>query len=217
MADSARLIAAGAGRLGLEPDAAALERLEKYVALTLKWAQVTNLTAATTPARFVREHLLDCLAIVRHLPPGPLIDVGSGAGLPGVVIAAVQAERPVWLIEPRARRARFLTQCTIELGLSSTRVAACRVEEFHPDAPAAVVVCRAFAPLPAVVTATAHLCAGTTRLAVMQAAPDPAQLAIAEQTAGASEILELKVGDLERRTLVVFQPRARARDGAGKE
>lgn len=205
----------GAGRLAIDLDERARDRLAAYAALAVKWGRITNLSGATTAAGFIADHLLDCLAVVPHLPTGQVVDVGSGAGLPGIVIAVMRPAASVTLLEPRARRARFLTQCAIELELDGVEIVAARVEDYTPATAPAVIVCRAFAPLPKVVSVTAHLCDAATRLVVMQAEPAAPELAAAARAGGPYEVIRLDVPGFARRALVVLRPGAGDATGAG--
>jgi len=90
-------------------------------------------------------HILNSAALVPFLPPGTLIDVGSGAGLPGVVIAAMQPERPVVLVEPMDRRTAWLIEVTQAMGLDNVTVVRGRAEEVEGSLKAAVVTARAVA------------------------------------------------------------------------
>jgi 16S rRNA (guanine527-N7)-methyltransferase len=98
--------------------------------------------------RMWERHLLNC-AVVADLVPGPcsLVDLGSGAGLPGIVLALLLPDTEITLLEPMARRAAFLTECVSELGLSNTRVWRARAEELAGTLEVDVVTARAVAPL----------------------------------------------------------------------
>jgi 16S rRNA (guanine527-N7)-methyltransferase len=129
-------------------------RLAAYAALVRTWAPRLDLVGPDELARFEERHVADCLRLaplVAALPPGPAIDVGSGAGLPGVPLAIADPRRPWRLLEPRAKRAAFLEEVvrTLELScevLALTAEAAAR----HPDLAGGHVlaVARALAPPP---------------------------------------------------------------------
>lgn len=107
-------------------------RLVAYRDLLLRWNQRVNLTAARTAAE-VDEHVADCLALVPHLPPGPirLVDVGSGGGLPAVVIAIARADAAVAALEPIHKKHAFLRAVARELGLANLAARAERWEDHH--------------------------------------------------------------------------------------
>lgn len=162
-------VSAAAAKLGVALDGASLARLARYAALVRKWSAITNLTAAETPAQFLEEHVVDCIAVVPHLPGPRVLDVGSGAGLPGIVLAIARADLTVTLLEPRAKRARFLTQAVIELELASVSVACERVEDYRPAVPYDDVVTRALGEFTKFVGAAGHLHERGARLTAMKA------------------------------------------------
>lgn len=177
--DIATLLARAAAGYGFALDAEQCAALTGYAALVAKWQRVVNLTGTAEPLAFARAHIVDCLALVPWLGPGSLLDVGSGAGLPGVVLAVADRARPITLLEPRAKRARFLTQVCIELGLAHVAVVQQRVADHRPVAPYRYVVTRAFSALAGFVQATRHLHApGTTLLAMTAAVPATAMAAL---------------------------------------
>lgn len=97
--------------------------------------------------RLWERHLLNCAAVVPLLGPGSVADVGSGAGLPGLVVAIMEPERDVTLVESMSRRAVWLTETASELGLARITVVRARAEEIRDGTRANTVVARAVAPL----------------------------------------------------------------------
>jgi 16S rRNA (guanine527-N7)-methyltransferase len=161
-------LARGLGELGLALPVNAPERLLAYVALLGKWNRTYNLTAIREPVAMVSQHLLDCLAVVAELPPGALVDVGAGAGLPGIPIAIAQPDRPVTLNDASMKKGAFLRQATIELGLANVRVHVGRVEQWRPQPRFAVAICRGFAAVPEFLAACRHLVTAGGVLAAMK-------------------------------------------------
>ncbi|MEZ5657937.1 MAG: 16S rRNA (guanine(527)-N(7))-methyltransferase RsmG [Burkholderiaceae bacterium] len=172
---------AGMQQLGLDTDSQVIERLLAYRALLERWGRVFNLTAIRDPMTMVSAHLLDCLAVIPalrrhwgHMPSGPWVDVGSGAGLPGIILAITEPHQPIHLVEPVGKKAAFLRQCCGELGLRAVRVHECRIEDSSArtlQAPAAaMIICRAFASLADFVGGARHLIGPDTRLVAMKAA-----------------------------------------------
>jgi len=200
----AEVLAAATPALGLSLDEACLARLTRYAGLVDKWRQVTNLTGARSPVAFAREHLVDSLSIVPHVDHGPLLDVGSGAGLPGVVLAIARPEIAVTLLEPRQRRARFLTQVKIELALDNVSVIAARIEALPATATYHVVVSRAFSALADYVALALPHRAPGARILAMKGRIDAADLARAESLAGPARVVPLHVPGFHDRHLVVF-------------
>ena len=122
------------------------ERLERFAQLVLAENERQNLIAASTMTAFWTRHILDSLQLLDHAPerPGLWLDIGSGAGLPGVVVAIASPYRVV-LVEPRRRRAEFLVTCCTALGLADVTVEQRRVEKLRISAD--VISARAVASL----------------------------------------------------------------------
>lgn len=145
----------GAGTLGLALTGVQVDQLLDYLELLQKWGKVYNLTAVRDPAEMLTHHLLDSLAVIaplrRHLAQIPkttgvrLLDVGSGAGLPGVVVAVCCPELAVSCVDTVGKKVAFVQQVAVGLKLPNLRGIHARVENLteHYD----VVVARAFASL----------------------------------------------------------------------
>lgn len=168
MSSSAAALQAGLEELGLPTDASVLARLEAWLNLHSRWAAKMNLTGVRDRETLIREHLLDAAALVPLLPEGPLLDVGSGAGLPGLVIAALQPQRPLTLLDALQRRTVFLEQAVLAMRLDHVDVVTARCEGWAPSRPLAAVMARAVAPLPRLLAFTGHLLAAGTPLLAMK-------------------------------------------------
>jgi 16S rRNA (guanine527-N7)-methyltransferase len=150
---------AGAHELGLTLQPEQSARLLKYLALLSQWGRVYNLTAIRDPQEGLTQHLLDCLAVIpslrRHGPRGGLLlDVGSGAGLPGLVIAALCPEWRVTCVDTVAKKMAFVQQAAGQLGLDGFSALHARVESLA--GPYDVITARAFASLPDLVSWSAQ-------------------------------------------------------------
>ena len=194
----------GLGELGLGLSAGARHKLLAYLELMAKWNRTYNLTAIRDPLQMVSHHLLDSLAVVRHLSTGRLADVGSGAGLPGIPIAIAQPERHVTLNDASYKRAAFLRQSIIELALPNADVYAGRAEAWQPLERFAVVVSRAYAELADFVATCKHLVAPGGVLAAMKGVFPARELARVPASAHCGEVVRLAVPLLgEERHLVL--------------
>ncbi|TSE19633.1 Ribosomal RNA small subunit methyltransferase G [Tepidimonas alkaliphilus] len=153
-------LAAGLHALGLTLDEAAQRRLLDYLALLQRWNAAINLTALRDPAQMLTRHLLDSLAVLRPLrrelaargceSAARILDVGSGAGLPGVVLAIAEPRWQVVCVDAAAKKTAFVTQAAATLALPNLRAVHARVQEL--DGPFDVVTARAFATLADFVT-----------------------------------------------------------------
>lgn len=144
----------GAAQLGLALSDQQCERLLAYGALILKWNKVYNLTALRDPALVLTHHLLDSLSVIAPLQrrcavsPGArlrLLDVGAGAGLPGVVVAILRDDIDVTCVDAVAKKSAFVQQVAVELKLPNLRGLHARVESLAGSYD--VISCRAFASL----------------------------------------------------------------------
>lgn len=232
-----RELAAGLAQLHLELPDAAIGKLLDYLALLSKWNAVYNLTAVREPRAMLVQHLLDSLAIVAPLaargaapgnggestaaestgaegePPGSdapyrcVVDVGSGGGLPGIVLAIVWPRTRIHLVEPVGKKAAFLRQCAVELALAHVEVHASRVEELQlgPALAPDLILCRAFASLPDFVSGIEALVGPSTLVAAMKGVVPRDEIAALGGGWSVAEILPLQVPllDAERHLLLL--------------
>jgi 16S rRNA (guanine527-N7)-methyltransferase len=164
-------LAAGLADLGIALPDAAQNQLLAFRDLLLKWNKTYNLTALRDPAQAISHHLLDSLAILPHVGSGPLLDVGSGGGLPGIPLAIARPELAVSMVDTVQKKTTFLQQVVIELGLKNVTVHHARVEEMPGQY--AQISSRAFAELGLFISLTRHLLAPDGRwLAMKGVRPD---------------------------------------------
>ncbi len=154
----AATLARGLERMALPLSATVQEKLLAYVGLLAKWNRVYNLTAVRDPAEMVTRHLLDSLSVSPHLRELRVLDVGSGAGLPGIPLALAKPDWQFVLLDSNRKKTRFITQSCIELGLTNVSVEASRIEDYHPQVLFDSVISRAFSELSTMLTATGRLC-----------------------------------------------------------
>ena len=151
-------LAEGIAALGFSIPHETQVRLLQYLALIEKWNHVHNLTAVREPEAMLARHLLDSLAIIPYITGERIVDVGSGAGLPGIPLALVHPEWHVALVESNHKKAIFLQQARIELSLKNVEVVAGRIENFSSAEGFDTVISRAFSDLADFVRLGGHLC-----------------------------------------------------------
>lgn len=193
----------GCAALQLSVDARQQERLLEYLALLSRWNQTYNLTAVRDEAQMVTRHLLDSLAIAPYLTGQRFLDVGTGAGLPGVPLALLFPEQEFHLLDSNGKKTRFLFQVKTALCLDNMAVHQARVESFQVAEPFETVLSRAFASLQDMVHGCRHLLAPGGRILAMKGAYPSRELAAVSQQCAEIVVHPLAVPGLgEQRHLV---------------
>lgn len=197
----------GLNELGLHLDDSVQLKLLCYVDLLHKWNRTYNLTAVRKPELMVTRHLLDSLVINPYLEAGRILDVGTGAGLPGIPLALIRPDDEFYLLDSNSKKTRFVTQVVSELELNNVTVVKSRVEEFQPGQVFNTIMSRAFSTLANMVSGTRHLLdpkgvllamKGVYPVAEVDELPDDMQLV---------ESVELKVPGLDaERHLLIIRP-----------
>lgn len=201
-------LTAGAAVLNLALPATTIERLLDYVDLLLRWNAAYNLTAVRDPAEMITRHLLDSLAIAPMIRGDRLVDIGSGAGLPGIPLAIVSADlgepdRQFLLVDSNGKKARFLRAAARELKLGQVSVAESRVEAVPGKFDC--VTSRAFATLADMLGWGGHLLAPGGQWLAMKGRVDADELAALPQAFRVESVLALQVPglDAERHAVII--------------
>jgi len=185
-----------------EHDAARLRQLLEELA---HWNRRFNLTGITDLESMVSHHVLDSLAVHRHLHGASIADVGTGAGFPGLPLALVNPERRFSLIDSNGKKIRFVSHAVRTLGLVNVEPLQARVEGLRPDRPFDTVLARAFAPLPQLLEAVAPLCGSETRVLAMKGKWPQGELDAVPRRWRIADSLTLMVPGLaEERCLIVL-------------
>ena len=159
--------------MGIKLPEAAPQKLIDYLGILSHWNRAFNLTAIRNSEEMLSKHLLDSLAVMPFIGEGLVLDVGSGAGLPGIPLAIALPHTRFVLLDSNGKKTRFLTQARITLGLENVEVIKQRVEAYSPmkdnhriyfDA----VIARAYASSTEILQNTAHLHKAETRILIMQ-------------------------------------------------
>ena len=198
------LLAKGIAEMDLDVPAAMQQKLLAYLALLQKWNKVYNLTAVRDPIQMVTLHLLDSLSVLPHINSKNLLDVGSGGGLPGIVLAICKPELQVTTIDTVQKKAIFMRQVKGELGLNNLTVVHARVESYQSAEKFEAIISRAFSDIALFIKFTQHLLLDKGRwLAMKGQLPHEELKGLSVKN---NKIIPLKVAGLDaERHLVVIE------------
>lgn len=197
----------GIAAMGITLPPGAVDRLAQYLRLLEKWNRVHNLTAIREPEQMVTLHVLDSLSVLPYVEGArTLVDVGTGAGLPGIPLAIARPDLRVTLLDSSHKKATFLEQARVELKLENLAVACERVERYHPQAKFDAVVSRAFAELSDFVQGARHLVSPEGTLLAMKGVHPFEEIARLPAGCRLDQVVELSVPTLEaKRHLVLLK------------
>jgi len=201
------LLKKGLKEINLTFDESQVKQLNDYLELLIKWNKAYNLTAITNPQKMVAYHVLDSLAIINEIPHrGFCLDVGTGAGLPGIPLAIMLAESKWVLLDSNGKKTRFVQQAIASCGLSNVKVVHSRIQDYHADSSFDVIVSRAFSSVSDFVSSVTPIWQTGTRLITMKTELSAAELQPLDSAIYKLEINQLQVpGIAEKRSLVTIQ------------
>ena len=184
------------------------QRLLDYLALMQKWNKVHNLTAVRDADEMVTLHLLDSLVVLPHIDAKHLLDVGSGAGLPGIPLAICLPDLQVTVIDSNSKKVSFMRQAKAELGITNLEVLGGRVEDIAPASKFEIIISRAFSDLSLFISLTHHLLDAHGKWLAMKGVYPEAELADLLKKTGvtASKVEILNVPGLDAQRHLAFLP-----------
>jgi 16S rRNA (guanine527-N7)-methyltransferase len=198
-------IAEGAAAMGLELAPETVAKLAAYLELVEKWNRVHNLTAVREPSQMVTLHIMDSLSVLPHVSgAATLLDVGTGAGLPGIPLAIARPAMRVTLLDSSHKKCSFLQQAKTELGLDNVEVVCDRVENWKAGGQFDVVVSRAFSDLADFVAQAKHVVAPGGRLMAMKGVYPFDEITRLPPSHRVAQVIELRVPRLEASRHVVL-------------
>lgn len=202
-------LAVGLEALGLSLEDSIQRRLLVFLALLEKWNRAYNLTAVRDPQVMVSRQLLDSLSVLPWIGDDPLLDVGSGGGLPGIPLALARPDLAITLLDSNSKKTRFLLQCKLELGLDNLQVIQSRAEAYQPAHPFTQISSRAFTALSNLVHWCDHLLAPGGRFLAMKGLfPDDEIAALpCGWEVRQSEILQVPGCEAQRHLLIIERVR----------
>jgi 16S rRNA (guanine527-N7)-methyltransferase len=204
MSDLSTRLQQGINELSLSITPETQQKLIQYIELIAKWNKAFNLTAIRNIDEMLTLHLLDSLAVVPYIKADRVLDVGAGAGLPGIVLALCYPDKEFVLIDTNGKKARFMTQAKIELGLANVEVVHARVDEYQPLKQFDAIISRAFASISDMLGYVGHLVTTETTILAMKADSEN-EISQMPDSYGISEIHELSIPGLQaKRQLLVI-------------
>ena len=205
--DPAELLEDGLYDLELEEILGGDNLLMEYVTELMNWNRVYNLTSVRKPTYIVTRHILDSLTILPHLHGERILDIGTGAGLPGSPLAIACPEREFVLLDSSSKKLRFVQQTLGILNLDNVTLVDSRVEEYQPDALFDTIICRAFSDLPDFYRYAARLCNDEGRMLAMKGVYPMTEVECLEDKSVIDDVVALKVPGLDaERHLVIMHP-----------
>jgi 16S rRNA (guanine527-N7)-methyltransferase len=195
-----KILVSGLQALNLALNAQQIEHLLDFIMLIEKWNKAYNLTAIRDREVMVRLHLLDSLAIAAFIEGKRVIDIGTGAGLPGIPLAICLPETEFTLLDSNAKKTRFVQQAILELKLKNASVFHSRVEHYQPELRFNTVITRAFASLSDIEKLTAHLVGKDGVLLAMKGQNPEAELA---QVTSKNTLIPVKVPGIDAERCLV--------------
>jgi 16S rRNA (guanine527-N7)-methyltransferase len=157
--DAKTQLCTGLEQLGLALCDSQIDQIMNYMSLIKTWNKAYNLVGTSDTRQLIQKHILDSLAITPHIFEGPVLDVGSGAGLPGIPLAIALPDISFTLLDSNGKKARFMRQVGLELKLRNLNIVQSRVEQYKQMPMANTVLSRAFAPLEKAVKLLSEVCA----------------------------------------------------------
>lgn len=197
-----QLLTEGLQALELALSEAQQQKLLTYVGLLQRWNKAFNLTAVREPEEMVVRHLLDSLAMLPWVSAEPLLDIGTGAGLPGIPLAIAHPDMAVTMLDSNGKKTRFVKQAILELGLTNATVVQSRVEQYRSESPQ--VATRAFASLPDIIALAAQSVApGGKILALKGALTDVEMAGLPAPWRAQRHVLDVPFLDEQRQLLIL--------------
>ncbi|MEO0435590.1 MAG: 16S rRNA (guanine(527)-N(7))-methyltransferase RsmG [Pseudomonadota bacterium] len=199
------VLSRGLATLGLDLSEQQQIDLLAYLRLLHHWNTRFNLTAVRDAQEMVTRHLLDSLATLRCLDGGPVIDIGTGAGLPGIPLAIAAPEVSFTLLDSHGKRTKFLTHVKTSLGLQNITVVKSRVEDFNPKQLFSQIWSRAFSSLDAMILGSSHLLRANGEFVALKGKHPDNELAAIKTNLSAVKVVSIQVPGLaEDRCVVRF-------------
>lgn len=212
--DPAELLEDGIYELELEERLGGDELLMEYVTELMNWNRVYNLTSVRRPTDIVTRHILDSLTLLPYLHGDRILDIGTGAGLPGIPLAIACPEREFVLLDSSSKKLRFVRQTLGILNLDNVTLEDCRVEEYQPEVLFDTVICRAFSDLPDFYRYAARLCSSGGKMLAMKGVYPMTEVECLKDKSVIDDVVSLKVPGLDAERHLVIMHAAESSQGS---
>ena len=195
---------AGLADFELENRQSLKRNLDAYMALLLKWNLTYNLVSPASIPNMLSKHVFDSLSVLPFLHGGRILDVGTGAGLPGMVLAMAQPQRHFTLLDANGKKIRFCRQVCAEISLPNVEIVRARVQDYVPRHGFSSIVSRAYTTVGELISQVEHLCALEAQVLVMKGAQVMAELEHNAQIPDNTQVRELRVPGIESKRYLVI-------------
>lgn len=185
-------LSSGLDQMGLVLSQTQQQKLLDYLALLMKWNRTYNLTAIRDPQEMVSRQLLDSLSILPLVQGKQILDVGTGAGLPGIPLAICIPDAGFTLLDSNGKKARFVQQAKMELELGNLEVCQSRAEQFNSASRFDTITTRAFAALPKIIELTTRLLSSNGILLAMKGTIPTEEVALVRAEGNEVQIIRLQ-------------------------
>jgi len=200
------LLEDGIYELGLEERLAGDDRLMEFITELMNWNRIYNLTSVRKPTEIVTRHILDSLSILPYLEGRRVLDIGTGAGLPGIPLAIACPEREFVLLDSSSKKLRFVQQTLAILKLDNVTLEHRRIEDYQPQERFDSVICRAFSELREIYRHAARLCNRSGRILAMKGIYPVAEIESLDDRKVIEQVVPLTIPGLDaERHLVCMQ------------
>ena len=188
-----QIITSGIDGLNLDASQIQINQTLDYLSLLQKWNQSFNLVSSRNKLEIVERHILDSLSVNEYIGGECILDMGSGAGLPGIPLAIFNPEKKFILLDSNGKKTRFLQQVKIALHLQSIEIENSRVENYQTKHQIDMVVCRAFSSLAEIAKKAQHLLSRDCKILAMKGKFPEDEISELSEEVKVSNIVELKV------------------------
>jgi len=190
-------------KLGFVPEKFPCKKYLIYLQLLSEWNKTYNLTAITEPKQMVTNHIINSLFVLPYIKGMHCLDIGTGAGLPGVILALSQPQKKWVLLDSVQKKIRFLRHIKHELRTENIEIVQSRIEAYRPETEFDTLICRAFAPLKRLIDQTQHLITPNNQLLAIKGETADEEIRELSGSNYQIELVDLPPQDLGKKSKLV--------------